>query len=386
MQKIKAGIIGTGFIGPAHVEAVRRLGFVDITALAEMNQELAESKAALLNIPRAYGNYKDMLADKEIKVVHNCTPNAIHFKISSDIIKAGKHVISEKPLAMNADEGRELVKAAMQKGAVNAVDFNYRYYPLVQEAKSMVRKNKVGNIYTITGSYLQDWLFFDTDYNWRVEPESGGNPRAVGDIGSHWCDLIQFITGLKIVSVFADMKTIHEYRKKPKKAIETYAGKELKPSDFDKKKIATEDYATLLLEFENGSKGVVTVCQVCAGRKNRLYFEIYGSKSAIAWNQERPNELWIGYREKANEILMKDPSLLSPEAKAYAFYPGGHNEAYPDGLKNFVLNVYRFIKEGRDPIKDKPNFSTFADGLDELLICEAVLESAKTGKWARVKR
>jgi len=386
MQKIKAGIIGTGFIGPAHIEAVRRLGFVEMVALAEAGDTLARQKAEKLNIPRAYGDYKKLLEDGDIQVVHNCTPNSVHFQISSDIIRAGKHVISEKPLAMNSTEGTKLVNLAKEKGVVNAVDFNYRYYPLVQEARSLIKKGKVGEVYVVMGSYLQDWLYLDTDYNWRVEPELGGNPRAVGDIGSHWCDLIQFITGLKIVSVFADMKIIHEYRKKPRKPIETYAGKELKPTDYEKKKVVTEDYATLLLNFDSGAKGVLTVCQCCAGRKNRLFFEIYGSKSAIAWDQETPNEMWIGYREKANEILVKDPSLLSPDAKAYAFYPGGHPEAYPDGLKNFLLNVYTFIKEGKNPLKDKPNFSTFEDGNDELLICEAVLESSKSGRWAKVKK
>ncbi|OIO01244.1 dehydrogenase [Candidatus Desantisbacteria bacterium CG_4_10_14_0_8_um_filter_48_22] len=386
MKKIKAGIIGTGFIGPAHVEAARRLGFVDMVALAEAGDEIAKQKAEKLCIPKAYGDYKEMLADKEIQVVHNCTPNSLHVRISSDIIKAGKHVISEKPLAMNSEEGTRLVSLAKEKGVVNAVDFNYRYYPLVQEAKAMIKKGKLGTIYTVMGSYLQDWLYLDTDYNWRVEPELGGNPRAVGDVGSHWCDLIQFITGSKIDSIFADMKIIHEYRKKPKKAIETYAGKELKPADYESKKVLTEDYATLLLNFDNGSKGVLTVCQCCAGRKNRLFFEVYGSKSAVVWDQETPNEMWIGYREKANEILVKDPSLLSPEAKAYAFYPGGHPEAYPDGLKNFLLRVYSFIAEGKDPVRDKPDFSTFVDGNDELLICDAVLESSKSAKWVAVKR
>jgi len=385
MKKIKAGIIGTGFIGPAHIEAVRRLGFVDVVGIAEMGNTLAKQKAEKLFIPKFYGDYKELLADKEIQVIHNCTPNSVHFKISGDIIKAGKHIISEKPLAMNSSEGAKLVKLAKEKGVVNAVDFNYRFYPLVQEAKAMVQKGKIGKIFSIMGSYLQDWLFLDTDYSWRVEPELGGSLRAVGDIGSHWCDLIQFISGKKIISVFADIKTLHKIRKKPKKPIETYSNKVLKESDFTRKNVTTEDYATLLLDFEGGTKGVVTVCQTCAGRKNRLFFEIYGSRSSLAWDQERPNEMWVGYREKANELLLKDPSLLSSEAKAYAFYPGGHPEAYPDGLKNFLLSVYTFIKEGKDPLKNKPNFSTFADGNEELLICDAVLESSRTGKWAKVK-
>lgn len=384
MRKVKAGIIGTGFIGPAHVEAARRLGFVEVAALAEAGQDLAEAKASLLGIPTAYGDWKALLADPSIEVVHLCTPNTLHYPLAVEALKAGKHVFSEKPLAMNSTESRELVELAASTGMVNAVDFNYRFYPLNQEARSRVQSGQYGRPLVITGSYLQDWLLLPTDYNWRIEPELGGESRAVADVGSHWCDLLMFITGKKIVRLFADLAVIHKQRMKPKKAIETYAGKELTPEDYEPVPVTTEDYGTVLFEMEGGTRGVFTVCQVAAGRKNRLYYEIDCENAAFAFDQEDVERLWIGKRDGANRILMRDGSLLSPEAKACTSYPGGHPEGYPDGLKNFMKAFYGFVAEGRDPLKEEPPFPTFQDGHNEIAIVEAVLKSGKTGQWVEV--
>lgn len=382
MKKIKAGIIGTGFIGPAHVEAIRRLGYVEVAAVAERGQELAERKAAELSIPKAYGDYQALLADPDIEVIHNCTPNHLHFEVNRDILAAKKHVVSEKPLAMNSEESRELVRLAEQAGVVHAIDFNYRYMPLVQQARLMCQvTDDVGRVLAVHGSYLQDWLHKETDWNWRLVPELSGASRAVADIGSHWCDLIQFITGLKIVKVMADLVTVHPVRKRPKVEVETYAGKILKPEEMEDVPINTEDYASILLEFDSGMHGVLTVNQCAAGRKNRLYFEIDGSNSALAWNQEKPNELWVGRRDGPNQTILKDPSLLYPEARQYAHYPGGHNEAYPDGPKNLFRNVYGFIA-GERPGGD---FATFVDGHNEIAICEAVLKSSQEKQWTTVE-
>jgi predicted dehydrogenase len=382
MTKIKTGIIGTGFIGPAHVEALRRLGYVEVVAVAERGQELAEAKAAALSIPKAYGDYHALLADPEIQVVHNCTPNHLHFDINKEIIAAGKHVVSEKPLAMNSGESRELVRLAKEAGVVNAINFNYRYMPLVQQAHQMcVATGEVGRILAVHGSYLQDWLLLENDWNWRLVPEFSGESRAVADIGSHWCDLVQFVTGLKIVRVMADLVTIHPIRKRPKVEVETYAGKVLRPEDLEDVPIHTEDYGSILLEFDSGAHGVLTVNQCAAGRKNRLYYEIDGSRAALSWDQERPNELWIGRRDAANATLMKDPSLLHPAAREYAHYPGGHNEAYPDGPKNLFRNVYGFIA-GQRPGGD---FATFLDGHHEIAICEAMLKSSRERRWVDVE-
>jgi len=381
-NKIAAGIIGTGFIGPAHVEAARRLGNIEFIAIAEANEELARLKAETLSIDRAYGDYRQLLADPDVQVVHNCTPNHLHYQVNKDILASGKHVISEKPLAMTSTESRELVELAKTSGLIHAVDFNYRYYPLVQHARQMVQKGELGDVYALHGSYLQDWLYLATDWNWRLEPELSGESRAVADVGSHWCDLLQFITGETITRVMADLRTVHKTRMKPKKEIETYAGKELTPSDYEPQDIATEDYASVLLELSGGAHGVFTVSQVAAGRKNRLYFELDGSRRAIAWDQERPNEMWVGYREKPNEILVKDPSLLHEAAREYAHYPGGHPEAYPDGPKNLFRNVYRTVEAGQMPAE--PDWSTFEDGHKEMAICDAILESNKSQQWTDV--
>jgi len=382
MEKIRAGIIGTGFIGPAHVEAIRRLGYVEVIAVAERGEELAQAKAAELSIPRSYGDYHQLLADAEVQVVHNCTPNHLHFEVNRDILAAGKHVVSEKPLAMNSVESSELVRLAEAAGVVHAIDFNYRYMPLVQQARLMCQaKNDVGRVLAIHGSYLQDWLHKDTDWNWRLVPEMSGESRAVADIGSHWCDLVQFVTGLKIVRVMADLVTIHPTRKRPKVEVETYAGKVLKPEDLEEVEISTEDYASILLEFDSGAHGVLTVNQCAAGRKNRLSFEIDGSECALAWNQEEPNELWVGRRDGPNQTILKDPSLLYEEARDYAHYPGGHNEGYPDGPKNLFRNVYGFIA-GERPGGD---FATFVDGHNEIAICDAVVKSSREKQWVDVE-
>lgn len=382
MQRIQAGIIGTGFIGPAHIEALRRLGNVEVAAVAERGQDLAERKAKELSIPKAYGDYHALLADPDIQVVHNCTPNHLHFEVNRDILAAGKHVVSEKPLAMNSTESRELVRLANEAGVVHAIDFNYRYMPLVQQARLMCQaSDEVGRVLAVHGSYLQDWLHQDTDWNWRLVPEMSGDSRAIADIGSHWCDLVQFVTGLKIVRVMADLVTIHPVRKRPKVEVETYAGKVLTPEEMEDVPINTEDYGSVLLEFDSGAHGVLTVNQCAAGRKNRLFYEIDGANCALAWDQEQPNELWIGRRSGPNQVMLKDPSLLHAEAREYAHYPGGHNEAYPDGPKNLFRNVYGFIA-GTRPGGD---FATFEDGHNEIAICDAVLASNRAKQWVDVE-
>jgi predicted dehydrogenase len=380
MRTIKAAVIGAGFIGPAHVEALRRLGFVEVVALVDADLARAEQKAAALSIPRAYQDYREMLKDPEIEVVHNCSPNNVHFEINSAILECGKHCVSEKPLAMTAEEARRLVELARKTGLVNAVDFNYRFYPLVQQAKAMCDSGEVGEVYAVHGSYLQDWLYLETDYNWRLEPEVSGESRAVADIGSHWCDLVQFMTGRTITEVCGDLVTVHKTRKKPKGPIETYAGKLMRPEDYQEVPINTEDYASVLFTLDNGAHGAFTVCQVAAGRKNRLHYEIDGSKCALSADLERPNELWVGYREKANEVVIKDPSLLKPAARPYAHYPGGHPEGYPDGPKNLFNNVY--LKVMGDPAALP--FPTFEDGHRAVAIVEAVLKSSRERKWTNI--
>ena len=363
------------------MEGLRRNG-IQVLGLAESTPEIAVKKAAELGIPRAYPSYEAMLADPEIDVVHLATPNLLHYPYARAALLAGKHVVCEKPLAMTAVESAELVQLAAEKQRVNVVNFNIRMYPMVQQAHSMVQSGEIGDLFILQGSYLQDWLLFETDWNWRLEPGQGGALRAVGDIGSHWLDLMTFITGLRVEEVYADFHTFHPTRKKPARPVETFTGKLLQPSDYIDQPIYTEDYATILLHYENGVRGVVTVAQVCSGRKNRLFFEINGSKSSLAWDGERPNELWIGQRTGPNQVLLKDPSLLSPEARQTVSYPGGHNEGFPDTFKQLYKKVYDYIFAG--DFSKKPDFPTFADGHYEMVLCDAILQSARESRWVKV--
>ncbi len=381
MTKMKVGVVGTGFIGPAHIEALRRLPNVEVAALCEVNLELATAKATQLGIERPC-TFEQLLAMDDIACVHICTPNFLHYSQSKAVLLAGKHVVCEKPLAKDLHEAEELTALAAKTGLVNAVHFNLRYYPLVRQMKTMRERGDLGEVYSVIGSYLQDWLFYETDFNWRLEPDKSGDSRAIADIGSHLMDIIEYITGLKTVEVLADFNTIHKTRKKPLKPVETYSGKMLKPEDYADVPITTEDHANVLLRFDNGNRGSITVSQVSAGRKNQLRLEVSGSKKTFAWNSESPNEAWIGNRDGFNESLMRDPSLAYPEASAIMSFPGGHNEGFPDTSKQLFKEVYQAVAAGKQP--ERPSFPTFADGYRELLICERILESNRKQGWVKV--
>ena len=381
MRKVRVGVIGTGFIGPAHVEALRRLPGIEVVALADRDDAIANEKADQLGIAARFGDYRLLLASPDIDAVHICTPNNFHYAMAKDALNAGKHVVCEKPLATRTSEARELVELAERKGLAHAVHFNVRYYPLMRQARAMVLRGDLGKIFAIHGSYLQDWLFYDTDYNWRLEPLASGESRAVADIGSHWMDLVEYVSGTRIAEVFADFAIFHKSRKKPLKPIETYAGKLLAPEDYAAVPITTEDYASILFRFENGARGSLTVSQVSAGRKNRIYFEIDGSKEAIEWNSEHPNDLWVGRRDTANGLIMKDPSLVYPEARQLISFPGGHQEGFPDTSKHLFREFYASLEGERSKSVEYPTFSA---GLRELELCDGILESQKGARWVAV--
>lgn len=385
MQKIKVGVIGTGFIGPAHIEALRRLGFVEVAALADIDLPVAQLKARMLGIDKAYGDYRELIRDPQIEVVHVCTPNNLHYTMSKEALEAGKHIVCEKPLSMNSKEAEELIKLAKEKNLVNAVHFNIRFYPLMHQARMMIEKGELGRILAVNGSYQQDWLFYQTDYSWRLQPEFSGESRAVADIGSHWLDLVEFITNERVSRVCADFAIFHPVRKKPLKPVETYSGKILNLEDYADIHIGTEDYATVLLRFAGGAHGSLTVNQVAAGRKNRLCFEIYGSKKAIGWDSERPNELWIGRRDGNNEVLMKDPSLLYGYAREITSFPGGHNEGFPDTSKQMFGKLYKYILNQGYLKGEAPEFPTFQAGLRELELCENIVKSSREERWIDIQ-
>lgn len=381
VMSLKVGVIGTGFIGPAHVEGLRRLG-IEVVGLLGSSPERAQPKADEMRIARVYRDLEEMCSDPTLDVIHITSPNYLHHKHAKVALLAGKHVVCDKPLAMNSNQSGELLSLAREKGLVNAVNFNIRFYPLVHQARSLVQSGELGDLYIIQGSYLQDWLLFPTDWNWRLEPELGGDMRAVADIGSHWLDLTGFITGLKVEAVMGDFATFIPVRKKPKTPIETFSGKMQIAVEYEEQPINTEDYATIMLRFRGGARGVVTVSQICAGRKNRLFYEIDGARSALSWDSERPNELWIGHRDRPNQVLMKDPSLLVAEARQFASYPGGHNEGFSDTFKQLYFAIYRYIEAG--DFNATPDFPTFEDGHYGLVVGESIQKSVLEDRWVEV--
>lgn len=386
MRRIKTAVIGSGFMGAAHIEALQRIGGVEVVLISSDDEKSAKELQNKYSIKSLCTEWQSVMDDQEVEVIHNCTPNHLHFTINKAAIESGKHILSEKPLTITSDESEQLLNLLKTNNVVNAINFNYRFYPLIQNLKNDIQEGRIGDIYLVHGNYLQDWLYYDTDYNWRLETELSGRSRAIADIGSHWCDLIQFVSGSKITNVFAKLVTIHKKRKKPLSEVATFKGKEESISDsFEEIDINTEDAGSVLFQLDNGAQGVFTVSQVSAGRKNHFSFEIDGSKKSISWNQERPNEMWIGYREKPNELIIKDPSLLNMPARKYAHYPGGHPEGYPDGPKNLFTNFYQFIRDGKNPSEEIPDFPTFLDGHTENKIVEAILKSNNDKKWIEIK-
>ena len=378
------GLVGPGFVGAHHIDAVRRLGFVDVIAVAASSASSARRKADALGVPKAYASVEDLVADPDIQVVHNTTPNYLHVPVILAALAAGKHVISDKPLATTAADARLLLDAARKAGVVHAVTFNYRGNPLVQQAREMIAGGELGPVHFIHGAYLQDWLLEATDFSWRLEPDKGGDSSAVGDIGSHWCDLVQHVTGQNIISVLADLTTVVTTRQKPAASAEAFA----RSGDGAQEtvQIRSEDLATILLRFDGGAKGSVSVGQVCAGHKNGLWFETNGREASLRWEQEKQNELWIGRRGAANSILAKDPSLLAPGARAYARLPGGHQEGWADAFANVMRDIYGFIASGAPPTAARPPaFATFEDGYHSACVVDAILESHRNGGvWTRI--
>ncbi|WP_039031568.1 Gfo/Idh/MocA family protein [Leclercia adecarboxylata] len=377
---INVGIIGSGFIGPAHIEALRRLGFVQVVALCDGSLEQAQEKARALNIPQAYGSVDELLAHPDLHVVHNCTPNHLHAAINRQILRAGKHLFSEKPLCMTPDEARELVALAEQAGVIHGVSFVYRQFAMVRQAASMVAAGSLGRLFAVHGSYLQDWMLLETDYNWRVDAALGGASRAVADIGSHWCDTIQFITGRRIVEVMADLSVVWPTRKANVAGNQTFS--QAGEAVYEDKPVTTEDFGSVLFRFEDGSKGSFNVSQVSAGRKNRLSLEVNGSDCSLAWDQEVPQQLWVGHRAQANQTLTDDPGLMNQDVAYSAHFPGGHIEGWPDAFKNMMAQFYRAVQAGRMP--EKPVFATFHDGGNVMYIIDAIVKSHQQQRWVAV--
>jgi predicted dehydrogenase len=382
LAEINVAVVGVGFVGVAHVEALRRLG-VNVVGVVGSSPERAEVKARAANLPRVYESLEALLADPAVDAVHVASPNHAHADQVRAVLAAGKHVVCEKPLALTAGETADLLRRAEGSGLVHAVCYNIRFYPLCHQMRAMVASGAIGDPRLVSGSYLQDWLLLPTDWNWRLEPEKAGALRAVADIGSHWLDLARFVTGRRVVEVMADLLTLVPVRRHPTGPVETFAvatGAE----ELVEEPMSSDDAAGILLRFEDGAKGVLTVSQVSSGRKNSVAIEVDGSDSALAWFSEDPDRLWIGHRGRPNEVLQRDPSLVSPEVRDLVAYPGGHVEGYPDTFRALFAKVYADVEAGAP--SSEPAYPTFADGHDALCVLEAVQRSSSEQRWVQVER
>jgi predicted dehydrogenase len=376
---LNAAIVGLGFVGRAHSDALRRLG-ISVQGVLGSSPERSKSASELAHLPRAYQSLEELAADPAVQVVHLCTPNYLHFQQASQLLRAGKHVLCEKPLALDSRESAALVSLLKETGLVGGVAYNLRYYPLCQEARALIRRGAIGEVKLMHGSFLQDWLLFATDWNWRLDPKLGGDLRAVSDIGTHWMDLVMWLSGSKIAQVCADLATVLPTRWRPQGAVESF--QKATAGGSEEVMVTTDDYASVLLRFENEAHGVVTVSQVSAGRKARLWFEIDGTAGSLAFDSESPNQLWIGRRDRACEVLPKDPALQSPESRGYCGYPAGHSEGYPDTFLQLFRDFYGYL--AKSDLRAERPFPSFESGHEELVLCEAIAESGQKNAWVTV--
>ncbi|MEZ4703098.1 MAG: Gfo/Idh/MocA family oxidoreductase [Rhodothermales bacterium] len=381
MYDIGVAVVGTGFIGPVHAEALTRLG-VRVTGILGSTPAKSRSACDALGLKTAYGSFEEVLRDDAVQSIHLAVPNVLHYDMASRALAAGKHVMCEKPLAMTAKESAKLVEQAAASGLAAGVCYNIRFYPLNLEARARIESGACGDVISVVGHYVQDWLLYDTDYNWRVLADQGGALRAVSDIGTHWMDLVSSVARLEVEAVFADLKTVHPVRKRPKGEIATFTGKMSAQMETEPVEITTDDCGAVLLRFKQGGRGVLWVSQVTAGRKNSLRYEISGTKGALGWSSETPNELWVGHRNQPNETLIKDPALMNDLVRPFANYPGGHNEGFPDTFKQCFRAFYDAIRDGIPA--EKALYPTFADGHKEIVICDAIVQSNREQRWVSV--
>jgi predicted dehydrogenase len=384
MDRIRTAVIGTGFMGRVHLEALRRVENVDVVEVAATSLDKAREAGAGYNVLNVTGDWHGVIRDPSIDAVHIATPNVSHFPIAKAALEAGKHVLCEKPLAMSSAEAQVLTDLAAAKGLRGGLNHNLRYYPMVQQMRRMREAGDFGDILVVQGTYSQDWMLYESDWNWRVDPKVSGPSRVMADIGSHFFDMAEHVTGLKVSAVCSDLQIFHPTRKQPNSGGDSFSGKLGVAGDTVDTQIVTEDFGATLFRMAKNDKdqarGVMTASQVSAGRKNGLVLEIYGTKGGASWRQECPEELWLGYRDSPNQLLLKDPSLMNEKARAFADFPGGHTEGYPDTFKQLFRRFYASIA---DPSLT-PDYPQFADGLRQMKILDAELASHKAHAWMDV--
>ena len=383
-RHLGAAIVGAGFAAASHLDALRRVEGATALGVLASSPERGREAAERIGVERSYGTLDDVLADDTIDVVHNCTPNHLHHAITRAALAAGKHVLSEKPLGLDVREAEDLAARARSSDLVTGVCFNYRHFPLVQHLREAIRSGTGGVVHLIHGAYLQDWLLFEDDWNWRLESEKAGGARAVGDIGSHWIDLVQHVSGDEVVAVCAQLARVHAWRLRPGE-VRTFdrsaSAAEATPTAID-----TEDAATVLFRFGSGATGACTISQVSAGQKNHLTIELDAARESYAWSQEEPNVLRIGRRDAPNEELLRDPSLLTPEAASLVHYPGGHQEGWPDALRNLLIDFYALVVAHRGGAHPPARtVATFEEALGVARVVDAIVQSDRDRGWVDVR-
>lgn len=375
LSELRAGVVGTGFVGAVHVQALRALG-VEVVAVVGSSPV----RAASSGLAPVAESLDALLGDPSVDVVHLTTPNHLHHPQVKQVLAAGKHVVCEKPLAMTSAESAELLDLAQASGLVHCTNFNLRFFPLVHEARARVRAGELGDVWNVHGGYLQDWLLYPTDWNWRLEPDKGGELRAIGDIGSHWMDMAQFVSGQRIVEVCADLATTIPVRRRPVGEVQTFSSAD----DVERVDAAmsTEDLGHVLVRFDGGARGAFKVSQVSAGRRNHLHFEVDGSRAALAWDAERHEELWLGNRDGANGVLQRNAALMHADAALRTSLPAGHAEGWVETFRELYRSVYAAVASGAMP--GEPDFPTFADGHRANVLGDAIARSNRERRWMEV--
>jgi predicted dehydrogenase len=372
---LRAGIVGAGFIGRVHARSARLAG-ARIAGVAASTQKTSAAAGRQLGAERAFDSAEELIGSDDVDVVHVCTPNHLHLPLAEAALAAGKHLVCEKPVALDAAGAAELLDAAGAASTVATVPFVYRYYPTVREARVRLRSAGRDGIRLVQGGYLQDWMTESNDDNWRVDVELGGVSRAFADIGSHWVDLIEFVSGQRITSLVAQTLIAHPQRQR-RPGTRSFEHTE---GDGVAREVQTEDIASILFRTDGGAIGSAAVSQVSAGRKNRLWFEIASTKETLAFDQEDPETLWVGGRDSST-VVARDFTTLAPEAAQYVTLPGGHPQGYHDCFEAFVAETYAAIRGGEAP----DGLPGIADGLRAARITEAVVASAREGRWMEVE-